>query len=139
VDTAQEYIHNRFVDSYVTELKVKVADKCFQKCFDANNSSSKIDTSENGCQAMCCDRYRASPIRTRQSATPLENVQSRLGSSIMSGKNGETEGICGTATEGRYGERLASVITHSNAAHYLPSPPSLLPAKPRLLDSCAKV
>lgn len=58
VDNAQDYIHQRFVDNYVTELKVKVADKCFQKCFDPNNNTNKLDTSENGCQAMCCDRYR---------------------------------------------------------------------------------
>mmetsp|Transcript_24458 Transcript_24458/g.60198 ORF Transcript_24458/g.60198 Transcript_24458/m.60198 type:complete len:104 (+) Transcript_24458:145-456(+) len=57
IGQAQQYIQDKFVEAYAMDLKGKVSEKCFEKCFDPKNSDKKIDTSEAGCHAQCCDRY----------------------------------------------------------------------------------
>mmetsp|Transcript_35417 Transcript_35417/g.69342 ORF Transcript_35417/g.69342 Transcript_35417/m.69342 type:complete len:104 (+) Transcript_35417:58-369(+) len=56
-DHVQDYIQAQFEKSYVDGIKVQITAKCFEKCFDIRSTDKKMDASESGCSALCCDRY----------------------------------------------------------------------------------
>ncbi len=58
VEQAQKYIQEKFIENYLAHLKSTVSEKCFEKCFDPKTSDKPINTTETGCHALCCDRYR---------------------------------------------------------------------------------
>eukprot|EP00287_Rhodomonas_sp_CCMP768_P023979 CAMPEP_0202836198 /NCGR_PEP_ID=MMETSP1389-20130828/40225_1 /ASSEMBLY_ACC=CAM_ASM_000865 /TAXON_ID=302021 /ORGANISM="Rhodomonas sp., Strain CCMP768" /LENGTH=106 /DNA_ID=CAMNT_0049511913 /DNA_START=63 /DNA_END=383 /DNA_ORIENTATION=- len=52
-DKMKQVYQKQLASKYLNDLASTVTDKCFLKCAQ----DGMLDTSDQGCSAMCCDRY----------------------------------------------------------------------------------
>ena len=52
-DKMKAVYQKQLASKYLNDLASMVTNKCFLKC----SQEGAMDTSEDGCTAMCCDRY----------------------------------------------------------------------------------
>mmetsp|Transcript_24778 Transcript_24778/g.55950 ORF Transcript_24778/g.55950 Transcript_24778/m.55950 type:complete len:101 (-) Transcript_24778:140-442(-) len=52
-DKVKQVYQKHLASKYLNELASQISFKCFMKC----SNESAMNTSEDGCTALCCDRY----------------------------------------------------------------------------------